>query len=86
MEDMDLMQWLELFRPFTHVTLVRVSEEQLLPSIVQVLVTEDMATAILPKLFSLHLEEYSRTPSVVEAAERFVATRRLSGRTVFLSG
>ena len=86
MEEMDLMQWLELFRLFTHVTLVRVSEEQLVPSIVQALVTEDMATAVLPELFSLHLEEYSGAPSVVEAAERFVATRRLSGRTVFLSG
>jgi hypothetical protein len=86
MEDMDSMQWLELFRLFTHVTLVRVSEEQLVPSIVQALVTEDLATAVLPELFSLHLEEYSGTPSVVEAAERFVATRRLSGRTLFLSG
>ena len=86
MEDMDSTQWLELFRPFTHATLVRVSEEQLLPSIVQALVTEDMTTAVLPELFSLHLEEHSATPSVVEAAEQFVATRRLSGHTVFLSG
>ena len=86
MEDIDSAQWLELFRPFTHVTLVRVSEEQLVPSIVQALVTEDMNTAVLPELFSLHLEEYSDTPSTVEAAEQFVATRRLSGHRVFLSG
>ena len=86
MEDMDSTQWLELFRPFTHVTLVRVSEEQLVPSIVQALVTEDMTMAILPELFSLHLEEHSATPPVVEAAKQFVATRRLSGHTVFLSG
>jgi hypothetical protein len=88
MEDMDSTQWLELFRPFTHVTLVRVSEEQLVPSIVQALATEDMATAVLPELFSLHLEKQSGTgtPSVVEAAEQFVTTRRLSGHTVFLSG
>ena len=85
-EDMDSMQWLELFRPFPHVTLVRVSEEQLVPSIVQALVTEDMATAVLPELFSLHLEEHSGTPSVVEAAKKFVGTRKLSGHTVFLSG
>ena len=85
MEDMDSTQWLELFRSLTHVTLVRVSGEQLVPSIVQALVTEDMATA-LPELFSLHLENYSGTPSVVEAAKQFVATRRLSGHTVFLSG
>jgi hypothetical protein len=86
MEDMDSTPWLELFRPFTHVTLFRVSEKQLVPSIVQALVTEDMATAILPELFSLHLEEHSATPSVVEAAKQFIATRRLSGHTVVLSG
>lgn len=86
MEDMDSTQWLELFRPFTHVTLVRVSEEQLVPSIVQGLVTEGMATAVLPELFSLHLEGHSGTPSVVGAAKQFIATRKLSGHTVFLSG
>jgi hypothetical protein len=86
MEDMDSTQWLELFRPFTHVTLVRVSEEQLIPSIVQALVAEDMATAVLPELFSLHLEGHPGSPFVVKAAKQFVATRRLSGHTVFLSG
>jgi hypothetical protein len=45
-----------------------------------------MAPAILPELFSLHLEEHSATPSVVKVAKQFVATRRLSGHTVFLSG
>ena len=86
MEDMDSTQWLELFRPFTHVTLVRVSEEQLVPSIMQALVAEDMTTPVLPELFSLHLEEHSGTPSVVKAANQFVVTRKLSGHTVFLSG
>ena len=85
MEDMESAQWLELFRPFTHVTLVRVSEEQLVPSIVQALATEDTVTVVLPELFSLHLEEYTSIPSVVEAAKQFIATRRLSGHTVFLS-
>ena len=82
---MDSTEWLEFFRPFTHVTLVRVSEELLVPSIVQALVTEDMAT-VLPELFSLHLEGYSGIPPVVEAVEQFVAMRRSSGHTVFLSG
>ena len=86
MEDMDSAQWLELFQLLAHVTLVRVSEEQLVPSIVQALVTEDMTTAILPELFSLHLKEHFGTPSVVEAAKQFVTTRRLSGHSVFLSG
>ncbi len=84
-ENVDSTEWLEFFRPFTHVTLVRVSEELLVPSIVQALVTEDMAT-VLPELFSLHLEGYSGIPPVVEAVEQFVAMRRSSGHTVFLSG
>ena len=85
MEGMDSAQWLELFRPFPHLTLVRVSEEQFVPGIMQALVAENMTTPVLPELISLHLEEYSGTPSVVEAAEYFVATRGLSGRTVFVS-
>jgi len=84
---MDSTLWLKLFLPFTHVTLVRVSEKQLVPSIMQALVTEGKATAVLPKLFLLHLEGYtSIIPPVAEAAKQFVATRRLSGHTVFLSG
>jgi hypothetical protein len=86
MEDMDSTQWLELFRPFIHVTLVRVSEEQLVPTVVQALVTENMAAAVLPELYSLHLEKHSGTRSVVKAAKQFIATRRLSGHRVFLSG
>jgi hypothetical protein len=85
MEDMDSTQWLELFRPFTHVTLVRVSEEQLVFRGQSLHDARYMATAVLPELFSLHLEKHS-APSVVEAAEQFVAARRLSGHTVFLSG
>ena len=56
------------------------------PGIVQALVAEDMATAVLPELCSLHLEVYRSTPSVVKVAERLVVTRGLSGRTVFVSG
>jgi hypothetical protein len=82
-EDVDSTQWLELFQPFTHVAELRVSG-QLIPGIVQALVTEDMATEVLPKLSQLFLEGV-HTPAVMEAAEQFVAKRKLSGRTVHLS-
>ena len=77
-------QWLELFRPFTHVTRVTVWEKQVVPGIVQALVMEDVAVGVLPELTTLCLYEYHSTPSVAKAAEQFVATRRLSGRTVDL--
>jgi hypothetical protein len=81
----DSTQWLELFQIFTHVTKVTVLDERLLPGVVHALVMGDMAAGVLPELTRLHLEGYLSTPSVVKAAERFVATRRLAGRTVFLT-
>jgi F-box-like len=77
-------QWLELFQPFTHVTKVTVWEKQVVPGIVQALVMEDVATGVLPELTTLCLYEYHSTPSVAKEAEQFVATRRLSSRTVDL--
>jgi hypothetical protein len=83
-EDVDSTQWLELFHPFTHVTKVDVSEKRLVLGIVRALNAEDMATGVLPELTSLRLKEYHSSPPVAEAAEQFIATRRLSGRTVTL--
>ena len=83
-ETVDLTQWLELFQPFTHVTQVNVWVKQFVPGIVQALVSEDMATGVLPELTSLYLSWYRSSPSVAKAAERFVASRRLSGRFVSL--
>jgi hypothetical protein len=85
-EDMDPAQWLELFRPFTHLTEVYVWEKQLVPGIVQALVMEDMAAGVLPGMTSLHLSGYRSSPSVAEAAERFIATRSLAGHAVRLIG
>jgi len=84
-EDVESTQWLELFQPFTHVREFR-AFEQLVPGIVQALVTEDMATGVLPELTQLSLEGYRKSPAVAEAAEHFVAARGLSGRTIHLSG
>ena len=84
-EAADSTQWLELFQPFTHVTKVAVWETKVVQGIVQALVMED-AAGVFPELTTLYLSGYRRTPSVAKAAEQFVATRRLAGRTVHLSG
>ena len=81
---MDPAQWVELFRPFTHVKTVHIPD-YLVPDIVDVLVAEDMATGVFPELNSLYLEGYGKSPSVAKAAEQFVATRRQSGQTIDLS-
>ena len=83
-EDVDSTQWLELFQPFTHVTKVTVWAKQLVPGILQALVTEDMAAGVLPELTTFRLYGYPSDPSVVKAAEQFVVTRRLSGHRVDL--
>ena len=83
-EDVDSTQWLELFQPFTHVTEVHV-REKLVPGIVQALAAEDMTAEVLPELAWLRLDQYRSSPSVMKAAGQFVATRKLSGRTIFLS-
>ena len=84
-EDVDPPQWLELFQLFTHVREIHVFE-QLVPDIMQALVMEAMRIGVLPELTSLSLNGYRKYPSGAKAAEEFVATRRLSGRMVSLSG
>jgi hypothetical protein len=83
-EDVDSTMWLELFQPFTHVTQVNVWEEQFVPGILQALVAEGMTAGVLPELTLLHMSGYRGSPSVVIAAEQFIATRKLSGSTVTL--
>jgi hypothetical protein len=86
-EEVDSTQWLELFQSFAHVTQVHVWVKKLVPSIVESLVVEDMTMEVLPELTRLRLSGYRKSPSVAilaKAAEQFIATRRLSGRTVTL--
>jgi hypothetical protein len=83
-EDMDSTQWLELFQSFTHVKEFHVMERQLVPSVVQALVTEAMATGVLPELNYLYLRDFDKISS--NAAEKFISMRSLSGRPVFLAG
>lgn len=84
-EDVDPTQWLELFQLFTHVKEIHVFE-QLVPDIVHALAMEAMDIGVLPELTSLSLNGYRKSPTTAEAAEEFVAKRRVSGRTVSLSG
>jgi hypothetical protein len=46
-EEVDPSQWLEVFQPLTHVKRDHVNEEYV-PDIVNALVTEEMATGVLP--------------------------------------
>jgi hypothetical protein len=79
-EDVGSTQWLKLFRPFTHVRELCVSE-QLVPDIVQAL---PVAPGVLPELIWLHLNGHRNSPSVEDAVEPFVSARGLTGRTITL--
>ena len=83
-EDMDSAQWVELFQLFTHTREVCVWEK-LVPSIVQALVAEDMTAEVLPELTELHLSGNRSSRSVAKVAGQFVAARKISGCTVFLT-
>jgi hypothetical protein len=85
-EDVDPAQWLELFQPFSHVSEVHVDLEELVPDVVQALVSVHMTAGVLPGLTSLYLKGYRKSPPVIAAAEQFVATRKLAGRSVSLYG
>jgi hypothetical protein len=79
--DVDFTQWLELFRPYIHVTQIHVLEERFVPDIVEALRAEGMDAGLLPELTWLRLIGYKKSLSVAEAAMQFVAAR---GRTVSL--
>ena len=83
---MDPIQWLELFQPFSQTSKIRISIEELVPDGMRALVSEDMAPGILTRLTSLHLEGYRKSTFAMEAAERFVATRKLAGHNILMSG
>ena len=82
-EDVDSPKWLELFQQFPHVRLVSVDVAQLVPGIVQALVTEDVAEGIIPELTSLGLEGFCQSPCMVEATvEQFVTTAGILGHDI----
>jgi hypothetical protein len=85
-EDADPEQWLELFQSLPHLSEVCVNIEELVPDIVHALVNGGMAAGVLPSLTKLRLAGYRNSPSVIDAAEQFVSTRKITNRTILLHG
>jgi hypothetical protein len=81
--DMDNMQWLEFFSPFTAVKTLHISKG-LCPSVGAALqsLTGERATDVLPALDSLFLKGIQPSGSAWEAFESFVALRQASGQPV----
>ena len=76
-EDFVNSQWLELFRPFTGVRDLYVSEEFIVPALQAFL--RGTVTDVLPALENLYLEELG---PVQEVVEQFAVARRLIGHPV----
>ena len=85
-DDIENMQWLEIFHPFTAVKNLYVSKEfaRCIAPALQELVGERV-TDVLPALESLFLEELQPSGPVQEAIGQFVAARQLLGHPVAVS-
>jgi len=83
MGEVDPSQWLELFRPFSGVRSLYVSET-LEPLVVAALgeLTGERIMEVLPALEHLSLDELEPSGSVQDATESFIAARQLSDRPV----
>ena len=84
--EIEVTQWQEFFRPFTHVkemTLVREDSVRFVAPVLQELARE-RATELSPTLQTLFLPTYSWRSSglLKEAIEHFIATRQLYGHPV----
>ena len=81
--DMEDTQWLELFRSFTAVQTLRISDK-LLPLIVPALqeLTGERTMEVLPALVSLCLQKYQPSESGQQAIEPFFAARQYSDHPV----
>jgi len=76
--DMDSMQWLEIFHSFIGVQSLRVRKE-LVPLVAPALqgLTGDRATEVLPVLRNLYLEELKPSGSLWEAIQPFITARQV---------
>jgi hypothetical protein len=76
-------QWLELFRPFTAVRTLRVSRrfQSFIMSALQEL-TGETATAVLPALNNIDLEDYQPYGPEQQGLEHFITARQHSGHPV----
>jgi hypothetical protein len=84
--DADVMQWLEIFHPFTAVKSLYLSEvfAQFIAFVLQGLVGERM-TDVLPALEGLFVEDLQPSGPIQEAIVQFVAARQLLGHPVAVS-
>ena len=85
-DDIENMQWLENFRPFTAVKNLYVSEKFV--RCIALALIDPVAEGVidvLPALESLLLEERNPSGPVQEAIGQFVAARQLLGHTVSVS-
>ena len=87
-DDIENVQWLELFRPFTTVKALYLSREfapRIAPALQELVGRR--ATEVLPALRSLFLEQLrpSTLAAVQEAIETFVVARQLSGHPISIS-
>jgi hypothetical protein len=80
--DIENIQWLEIFHPFTAVKNLYVSKN-FVQSIVPAL--QELVTEVLPALENLLLEELQPPKPVGEAIEQFVTARQLLGQPVAVS-
>ena len=86
-DDIENVQWLEIFHQFTSVKSLHVPKEfaQCIAFALQEFVGERVADVLLPALETLFLEEIKPSGPVQEAIEQFVATRQLLGHPVVVS-
>jgi len=79
-DDLDNTQWIELFRPFTAVKDLYLSDD--LVSRVALALQEPYGAEVLPALQNIFLEGPKSSDLVPEAVERFIAARQFSGHKV----
>ena len=78
-DDIENVQWLELLRPFTSVKALYLSRgitTRIIPALEELV--GESATAVLPALRSLFLEELHLSGPAKEAIDKFVVARQLS--------
>jgi hypothetical protein len=86
-DDVDPALWLESFQSLPHFSKVELHfSHGLVQDIVHALVNEDMAAGVLPSLTELYLSRYRESQSTIDAAERFVAARKLANHNIVLTG
>jgi hypothetical protein len=86
-DDIENMQWLEIFHPFIAVKNLYASKEfaQCIAPVLQQLVRGRVTEVLLPALESLFLEELQLSGPVQEAIGQFVAARQLSSHPISVS-